>query len=166
MLASRSSTFLLSSSVSTPRSTSTSLLPRPLVEAAPVVSGGRRPPLPTRAVTTTPLRTTRSKSFVKRNDSWVTGVGHDGMTFRARVLSTTLVYPARFRLVEGLQEQHVAYLPKNFKLPSSVLPYCRDLCYSISRTYQLLFSCMLCNTGQTLSILESIYVPCILRPAF
>ena len=74
-----------------------------------------------------PLRTTRSKSYVKRNDSWVTGVGHDGMTFRARVLSTTLVYPARFRLVEGLHKQRVAYLPKNFKLPSSALPYCSDI---------------------------------------
>lgn len=54
----------------------------------------------------------------------MTGVGHDGMTFRAPLLPTTSVYPARFRLVEGLHKQRVAYLPKNFKLPSSVLPYC------------------------------------------
>ena len=85
-----------------------------------------------------PLRTTRSKFFVYWNDSWVTGVGHDGMTFRAHVLSTISVYPARFRLVEGLHKQRVAYLPKNFKLPSSFLPliavksYDVNLCSSCS----------------------------------
>ena len=67
VLASRSSTSHRSSSVSTPRSTSTLLLPRHSVVDVQVVSGGRRPPpLPRRRVVTM-LRRRRSRQLASRS---------------------------------------------------------------------------------------------------
>jgi ribosomal protein uS4 len=89
VLASKSSTSHLSSSVSTPRSTSTSLSPRHSVAVAPVVSEGRRLRLPRRVVMRTVVTRTRSRLCAWAYDG-IRIIGFPGAVFSQAVFLLSL----------------------------------------------------------------------------
>ena len=63
---------------------------------------------------TMPVRRTRSKHYAKKNDSWMIGVGHDGMNLSDRFSCPGMHYiPCGSRLVEDLHTNSVVSAQKS-----------------------------------------------------